>query len=400
MLKKVISLLLILLLFSFGIIEAQNIKVKGLYVDGFSDILGNTGKEDSLLLFAQKLGINYLTLYELHIVNKNTDLTKVSTAAPLTNFIKKAKMQYKMHIGGCGENFKFFKNVLGVYNQQHSDTLEKIDVYNLEFEFWNSVPNGYLCTTYLNASGYSCDTSGAFAFYKKELFSIDSLANLQGAISETYVGWFNGGQANQISNICDRILLHAYVKTDATVFSYSKQRLIYFGNAPRKATILPLFAADGLNCIMPGGGEFMGAWLASNPEQKAFNTYLSDFNSATGSWKNNIVLDGYQWFSYKCLQQNYTYSIPTFVKKMEQEFSIKVINTENDQLILLVNSPSLYDGEIILTDILGKTILHQYVFIEKGSQQISLPPIEMSPGICILQFITNGNLLFVTKIKK
>lgn len=46
---------------------SQNIK--GFYVNGFNTILGNTTKEDSLLLFAKNNGFNYLTLYDVHLVN-------------------------------------------------------------------------------------------------------------------------------------------------------------------------------------------------------------------------------------------------------------------------------------------------------------------------------------------
>ncbi|MEI6816871.1 MAG: hypothetical protein WCL14_09700, partial [Bacteroidota bacterium] len=60
----------ILILITISFILLSSIKmnaqsVKGLYVDGFSNILGNTNSEDSLLHYAHDNGFNYLALYDL-----------------------------------------------------------------------------------------------------------------------------------------------------------------------------------------------------------------------------------------------------------------------------------------------------------------------------------------------
>lgn len=180
--------------------------VKGLYVDKFNLILGNIQKEDSLLNYAQINGFNYLALYNLWNIHTNSSLTNTTTALPLANFINKAKTLFGItSVGATGESFWFFSNVIHVYNLQHSNLNHKFDVYNLEFEFWiNSSVNlgGIYCTTYLQPQGFTCDTSGAFKFYRRELRRIDSLGNTAGVTSETYIGWPN---ANQGQSYCSKL---------------------------------------------------------------------------------------------------------------------------------------------------------------------------------------------------
>ncbi|MGZ3865658.1 MAG: hypothetical protein ACXVNR_04300, partial [Bacteroidia bacterium] len=72
--------------------NSQN--VKGLYVDGFSTILGNAQREDSLLNYAQYNGFNYLALYDLWQVHTAHNLTTANTCTVLANFIQNAKQNY------------------------------------------------------------------------------------------------------------------------------------------------------------------------------------------------------------------------------------------------------------------------------------------------------------------
>jgi hypothetical protein len=190
--------ILINLIFVLTVIVSHAQNVKGLYVNGFNSILGNQLKEDSLLRFAENNGFNYLTLYEVHLVHNANPLTNVSSSQTFASFISKAKTQFGINqIGVAAENYWFFSNVIAIYNQQHTALTEKVDVYNFEFEFWipTSVESGaYYCSTYLQPNALTCDTAGAFQFYKKNLHQIDSLANANGQLSEAYFGFFNAGQ--------------------------------------------------------------------------------------------------------------------------------------------------------------------------------------------------------------
>ena len=91
--------------------QSSGLPVKALHVDGFSAILGNPSKEDSLLKLAQYNGINYLALYEVFQIHTTSSLTTVASAQPFADFIKKAKEIHGIKdVGVIGENFWFFKN--------------------------------------------------------------------------------------------------------------------------------------------------------------------------------------------------------------------------------------------------------------------------------------------------
>src|SRR4051812_39935655 len=288
---------ILLLLASFSAVRSQS--VKGLYVDGFSGILGNTFKEDSLLTYAQYNGFNYLALYDLWPIHVTYDLTNASSCIVLSDFIQRAKQNFGiLQVGAVGENFYFFNNVINVYNQQHSNPLQKFDVYNVEFEFWNTAsvtPGNYYCTTYLQPGGYSCDTAGAFSFYKRLTFQVDSLANLSGVTSETYVGWFTQEQAIIIGNTVDRILLHDYISNYSSLYSYIQQRLQYIAARNVVTDVIPLFSAEP---------SFLGPWLSTHNVFTPYNDLQTYLANETGSWKQYIHLGGYQWFAYSFMPYN------------------------------------------------------------------------------------------------
>lgn len=275
--------------------------VKGLYVDKFNQILGNVQKEDSLLNYAQSQGFNYLALYNLWNIHTSASLTNTTTALPLANFINKAKTMFGItSVGATGESYWFFSNVIHIYNQQHSNPNHKFNVYNLEFEFWiNSSVNtsGIYCTTYLQPQGFTCDTSGAFKFFKRELRRIDSLGNTIGVTSETYIGWPNAGQAKAIVQNCDRVLVSAYVNNQTTTYSYTRPRLMDLSGASVQAKVIPIFSAEP---------SFMGPWVQTNSPLQAFTNYSVNFSNETGSWKSNVALLGYQWFAYSFMPKTFS----------------------------------------------------------------------------------------------
>jgi len=88
--------------------HAQNIR--GFYVGGFNTILGNTQREDSLLLFAKNNGFNYLALYNMYNVHTATPLTNTTSAQTFANF-SKSKTQFSIaDIGVPSENYAFLAN--------------------------------------------------------------------------------------------------------------------------------------------------------------------------------------------------------------------------------------------------------------------------------------------------
>lgn len=281
-------LLITLLLLSSGA-YSQTTDLRGIYIDNFSQILGNTVKEDSLLHYAQDSSFNYLALYDLHNIN----FSNANSVNTLASFIRRARENYGIiNIGAVGESYSTFRDKIAPYNNAHTNANEKFNVFNLEFEFWTTSsvnPGGYYCTQYLQPNNCGCDSSGGFKFYIAQMHNIDSLASVQGAISETYVGWFNQGQAQQIVRNTDRILLHAYRINPSSVYGYSQTRLSYLASLNQPVDVMPIFSSEPI---------FMGPWLASHSNVESYTKYVADYNADASSWKTYIRLKGYHWFDY------------------------------------------------------------------------------------------------------
>lgn len=353
------TLIYILILINVGCCNAQN--VSGFYVNGFNTILGNTIREDSVLLFAQNNGFNYLTLYDVHIVNNLTPLTNTTTAQAFANFINKAKTQYSINeVGVAAENFWFFKNIIHIYNQQHSNPNQKVDVYNLEFEFWipsSTISGSYYCSNYLQPNAYSCDTSGAFKFYKNELRQIDSLANANGKKSEAYFGFFNNGQAKQIVQTgVDRVLLSIYITSanysQTYQYGYIKPRLQALATASVNVNVIPLYSSEP---------SFMQTWVSANSFFTPYTNLNSSLTSETGTWKNYIQLDGIQWFAYSFLpKKNLTTSI-TDINNNKNIFSIYPNPADAIINVKLENSSEL-PVTISISNISDNTVLTETIY--------------------------------------
>ncbi|MBP6334786.1 MAG: T9SS type A sorting domain-containing protein [Bacteroidia bacterium] len=287
--KSIRTLALVATLLAFSSVDAQTPAIRGLYIDEFSQILGNSTKEDSLLDYAQDSSFNYLALYELHAISF-TNATKVNQ---LASFIRRARENFGVqYVGAVGESYSTFQSKIAPYNNGRTNSNEKFNVFNLEFEFWisASVNSGmYYCTQYLIPNGCSCDTSGAFKFFMSQIKKIDSLATIQGALSETYVGWFNQGQGQQIGANLDRVLLHAYRTDASSVYGYSKARLSYLASSNQQVDVVPIFSSEP---------DFMGPWMSSHSKTEPFTQFVADFNADNAAWKPYIRLLGYHWFDY------------------------------------------------------------------------------------------------------
>lgn len=347
----------VLLLITFNL-QSQNIK--GFYVDGFNTILGNTTREDSVLLFAKNNGFNYITLYNVYQINSATPLTNTTTAQGFANFINKAKTQYSItEVGVAAENYTFFRNVIHVYNQQHPSINQKVDVYNLEFEFWipSSVTSGsYYCTTYLQPNGFSCDTAGAFGYYKKTLKRIDSLANATGQKSEAYFGFFNTGQGKQIVQTgVDRVLLSIYIPSanysQSYQYNYVKPRLQDLASANTNIKIMPLYSSEP---------SFMKTWVNTNSFFLPYTNLVSSLTAELGSWKTYIQPEGIQWFAYSFLPKK---NLTTGVFENSIEPNI-VFYPNPSNAIITVEAPVLDNN----TSVSIKNILGEELFLTKLNQ--------------------------------
>ena len=285
-------LLLLAMVLSLSCAFAQS-NIRGLYVNKAITWLGDSAKEEQLLNYARANQYNYLAIYGLHAFSW-TSAGQNKVAA----FIRKAKVQYGIsQIGATSETYSFHATKVVPYNNGRTDPNEKFDVLNFEFEFWiKSRINTVYASQYLIPNGYTPDTAGAFAYSHSVFKRIDSLCAANGLISEIYLGWPNRGQMQQIVAVADRILLHAYRKTDADVYQYSRNRLNDMASAHVQCHVLPIFSSEP---------DFMANYLATNSFTKPYQVYSNYFQSDTGDIKQYLKLDGFQWFIYSYMPNPY-----------------------------------------------------------------------------------------------
>lgn len=300
---------------------------RALYVDGFASILGNNIAENELLHYAQTNGMETLLLYELHLVNANINMANPSTNGVLADFIYKAKTSYGItHMGGSAENADFFTNVIHAYNNSRTDPLEKFDIYNLEFEYWNPplINNGaYYCTTYLNPNGIPCTNNGAFQFFVSIMQTMESLANNSShpITIEAYVGWPTAGQADTIAEYLDRVRVHAYVNNPNTSFNYVENRLIDFANGHPGVDISLLFSTEP---------NFMQQWLENHSLVEAEQIFTEDWMNQSALWPSNINLEGFTYFTYSYMENIFLEADIIF-----RQNSLKINRLESDELLIL-----------------------------------------------------------------
>lgn len=322
-LKNTILLLLCFICFQFAKAE------RSLYVDDFANILNDAALKTSLLEYAQNNEITYLLFYELHLVHNEHDLTNPVTNQILADFLADAKQNYGItKVAATSENAWYFENRIIAYNESRTNADEKFDVLGMEFEFWTPTfiePGGYYCTNYLSPNGYSCDNAGAYAFCKGELEAIRVLADdsTHPMTLEIYVGWPDATQLLEIADIVDRTLIHAYVPDPNNAFGYVEGRLEYYENYVGTAEITIIFSAEPI---------FSGPWLQNNNMAMAEQAFMDDYNASTGTWKSNVDLQGFTYFTYTMMND---IVLPINEKGEEEEDII----AENKVLVKVFPNP-------------------------------------------------------------
>lgn len=274
---------------------------RALYVDNFAEILNSAAEKTMLLEYAQNNGIDYLMLYELHLVHNEHDMTNAVSNQILADFMVDAKQNYGIKkIAGTAENAWFFENRIMAYNETRTVADEKFDALGMEFEFWTPLftdPGGYYCVNYLTPNGYSCDNAGAYAFCKNELQAMRTLVDnsTHPMTTEMYVGWPDATQLLEIADLVDETLIHAYVPDPNNAFSYAEGRLQYYENYAGIADIKIIFSAEP---------NFSGPWLLSNGLPAAETVFMDDYNAAEGDWKNHVQLKEFAYFTYTMMNND------------------------------------------------------------------------------------------------
>jgi hypothetical protein len=208
----------------------------------------------------------------------------------------------------------------------------------------------------LQPNGFSCDTAGAFGFYKKTLKRIDSLANATGQKSEAYFGFFNTGQGKQIVQTgVDRVLLSIYIPSanysQSYQYNYVKPRLQDLASANTNIKVMPLYSSEP---------SFMKTWVNTNSFFLPYSNLVSSLSTETGSWKAYIQPEGIQWFAYSFLPKK---NLTTGISENSIESSI-IFYPNPSNAFITIEAPILENN----TNVSIKNILGEELFFTKLNQ--------------------------------
>ena len=272
-----------------------------LYVDDFIKILGEENKEDKLLSLARDNNFKTLILYDLDKIDKKlfhlADSTKNNS---LINFIKKAKTNYNIkEIGASGENGDFFINEIDVYNKSRKEDTEKFDLYNLEYEYWNSSESdlgGYYCENYLRKNGIPCTREGSYKYYLETLSIMNLLAkdSKHPIKVEAYIGNYQNNEIVNITNNVDRLLVSSYEKTIADTFKNVKKRLDIINNTHNNIEVSIIVSAET---------KYLGGYLKYNSLDNLEESFLKNLKQEF----KNLKISGFTYYNYSNLSKSLTF---------------------------------------------------------------------------------------------
>lgn len=249
----------------------------GLYVSlhmGRSDqLLGNAQREEQFLKFIRDGGFTYLIFYELE------GMAPASVKAQqFASLVSRAKLTTGVTEVGAALGDASEADTVVAYNQGRPAS-ERIDVLNVEYEFWNK-PNR--------------KTEFATTISMLERFKTVALANR--LTTEIYIGWVDATEAVSLANVTDRILVHYYRPNDINIINFGIERLEWMAAASRKVKVAPIFSSEGPKNTYDA--PFMGCWLEKNPHQQAFKSWKAQYDAIDKPWKDNIEIVGSTWFIY------------------------------------------------------------------------------------------------------
>ena len=284
-------------------LECQAQKIRGLYINSSDKILGDSYQESLLLEYIAQSNFNSITFYSFH----RLDFSQAEVRENLRNFIRLGKAKYGLtRIGAASESLNGFINNIHLFNLDPL-TLpdDRIDHYNLEFEFWSSRATAdYYCTKYLNPNGYSCNPDGAFSYVCQLLKDLrKQISDFPDIEIEVYIGWIDEDHAASLVPLVDRILYAVYrnMEADGSIelydFGQQRKRLTSLGQGG-KISIMPIFSSyDGST------DPSLHKWLKrGHCLWEAWEHYADSFRKdILLKNKKQLNLDGYQWFKYSSM---------------------------------------------------------------------------------------------------
>lgn len=302
---------------------AQNYSYKGMYVYTLDSILNDaSGKtQDVLLRYCRDSSINALTL-SVGALNLHTSPSYVTK---LASFMKKAKSRYGIkYFSAVFSDYNTLFNEIHFYQNSRTDSLEKFSYYNYEFEYWNN--NFYTstgtgetdyCTKYLQPEGFSCDSVGAWNYFKKYIKRVDSLAQADNILSSLYIGVKSKDTLKNrfIANTVDLIMIACYKSSPTDLYQTNTTgKLTAFSKANHKVNVIPIFSS-----LSQSASENLKIWLKVPPtgkhaESSAMPYFMSEYNDPANlstAVRSKLNIIGYQWFKYGGMPKDSTFTAIT-----------------------------------------------------------------------------------------
>ena len=263
-------------------------------------ILGDPVQEARLFNFVDECRVNEVLFYSLSRI----DFQNETKRDHLKSLIRSLRVEHGVkNIGAVAEHFEFFERIVHPYNgDPGTDSLERINVYNLEFEFWSQrAIDSYYCEHYLRPVGYPCTEDGAFIFVQKALEAMARFKrDIPGIETEVYIGWIESHHADQLAGLVDRILpaVYWYPEPDGSLqlYEYTAQRNRLREIADGgKVKILPIF-----NGAYGTSDPSLYSWLlAGHSFCEPWDAYYAGFLAESDPViRTNIDPVGYVWFKF------------------------------------------------------------------------------------------------------
>ena len=272
-----------------------------MYVDNFANILGTYHLEQELFDFVEANDIDELILYDLNKVHKRFPLGDVSQNQILADFICKAKKHYGVtSVSASGETGDFFIKAIHPYNKSREIELERFDIYNIEYEYWNkkeSLDNGYYCETYLKNEQLKCNRENSFGYFMSSLKTMKELAKKDNLDikTEAYVGKYTRDEVDEISSHVDKLLIHDYVRDPKYSYMYVKDRLNQLDAIHSHIEVSILFSYEN---------NFMGKWLKNHRFQEAEESFHAELAKNDVTIKDHLNFTGFTYYNYSWFKRN------------------------------------------------------------------------------------------------
>ncbi len=295
---------LVFLLIASSTTKAQPYTYKGMYVYAIDSILSDPtgGAENILLRYCRDSAFNAITISP-GVLNLHTSPTYTTKLAA---FMKKARTRYGVkYIAAVVSDFATLLTEVHTYQMSRTDSLERFNHYNYEFEYWNDAyykpAKGY-CVNFLQPNGYACDSVGAWSYFAKNMKSVDSLAQVDNIKSTVYIGVSSKDTLKNrfVANTVDLVMLACYnADTSKLYMGHTVAKLTSYSKANHKVDVLPIFAsltksvAENLKQYLTGPAP-----TGKHSEASVLGIFMREYATLSPTIKSKINMVGYKWFKY------------------------------------------------------------------------------------------------------